>query len=418
MLLGRRTAFAALGLGVSSVGFWQRRRIARRPALETFATVRAIPVPTVEAGAIVTDAHLEASLERVQRTVDEASALPDVDRDDLPELAVGRPDELADASHADRRRTLEDWRAATEDVHASVAEFRYPESIDETDVETRLERERAALTDLEVETEYYGRTFTDAVVQHGEAEARYRRAGRRLELTADRELDGVSAYRLAWRYLERAAAERHDGTWFAAGIDHATDTPARDESDDTDRITRTLETVRESVASSREAVDVTHHHEEVERNYASTIVWRWLSTRDVDRVGGVPSTAIDLRDACRAYTFLQCLDAFVEIPAPEFWSESDWTVAVEALEPAKRRAIERITAATDEYGNDPLGRWLLAVAVDRLEDGDRCLERAANGANNLSADDWRERRLDAFLQYRLAGVFADRIGETMALVAE
>ncbi|CAI50135.1 uncharacterized protein NP_4088A [Natronomonas pharaonis DSM 2160] len=421
----RRTVLAAVGSTAAAlsagVGYWQRHRLRRRDETDAIEAALGIDPPAVETSVAVTDAHLHASYSRARDHIEETASLLDsaadasgtqhsrrarAQLDDAHEdLDASRPSELTDDEVpleilTTYRLAIAGSAWARSVVHDGSAG---PPS------EALHDASEALRADLDgIEPQYRGSSLSAAVVQCGEADEMCAVAASRAS-RAQRFLDDSEySHAVTWEVVETARQTVYDADWLFDEQDGRDRTGAL--ADAFERLTDRVDTDTENVTSEYE--------DGVRSHAAARLTDRRLSGTAPETHFDAGRPALAVREQAQTAMIAATLDSLAGFPSTRALDGSEHVLTddSEPLLAAKRDATEALTAAADEAGVDPLGRYLLAEAIDTADRGDRQLTRLLDNVNSYDHEAWVSRRDTAYLRFRAAAAEARAVPDVVELV--
>lgn len=416
----RRTllkAGGAIGLG-GGIAYWQRRRIRRLDDLNAIRRTLDMPVPTVSDPVIVTADHLDAAYswarQHVERTADE---LPDSQAEDSGPLERAK-EHLADAvpsevEEDERRDALEKYEHAV--IDSAGVRGRHIESGQRSpsdELQTARQRLGEELDDFDLT--YAGDLLTRVVVQAAHVESLIGDAKSRYSQAADYMADEDLATPVAWKGVETGRFLLFNVEQFLEVFE--TDGTQRWNTDLEDLVDR----LEQRIESATGGVQW-----ELDSDIPSFAYHRWVDVRA--DIFSEPQELLDDGEPAQAVlaqaeyaTVAETLTEFDDFPRPRNMDDIDIELVDDAedLLTEKRTAKKRLDAAVDAVGSDPLGRYLLRQATERLERADTTLDRLRSDVNSENDTQWQNQLDRTALEYRGVAADAEVIPDTVALIRD
>lgn len=399
----RREVLAALG-GIGFVGggyaYWNRRRIRRRDEISDYEAALDIGVPEVATAVQVSDSHLEASYAWAREHVEGTA---DVVGDDSPGWVVDRLEEAREGlERLSPEESSEDGPALLDGYYLAVARsatvrgWHYEEDDDGPSEELREAHAELGAAVEAFEPSYQGGSPSEAVVQAAEAEDLAARAHRRYGRADGRMQDDEFANSIIWETLEVSRLHIHDAAWFVRELEGEGHREALEAA--YDRFQARIEDAVDGIQVEYDDDVITH----AAARWSDAVRPVWGTDPEDHLEAGRLGLAV--REQARRATVAATLAAFEDVPAGRGPSRHEVEVVDDtaAVVEAKERAVDGIGTAVDEVGDDPLARYLLERPQNRVERGDRQLERLVGDARSADSQEWQLGGDRVYLGYREA----------------
>lgn len=381
------TAAAALGLGGSAVGYTQRRRLRRLPAIYDLHRIRLKPLPAEPEPVVVPASYLEASRTRLEELI---ATVRDFGVSESPDGYWTLDHVLR---HRDGARNTDSSMEAAEELGAGrraavalIERHQYQAGA--------WSRADARATIATFETQFaetsldYTLTPGSRLVAILHAAEEARENARYNYSNADEMVRKGSPFTNG--HIESAYADLDLATALVADGSGESRKAA---------LRRLAERLGTEIDDALAAAEVDHDPEDILSPPITARPAGLLGGSAAETLNEFPSqpasaAAIRFRDRVLATVVVEYGDKIADV-------NQEFTIDVSDIEQAKEDVLEAIDAIPDAYSTDPLGRLFHAFAIRAAESADRRVTYVLENANSKSLW-WKVAQSRGYLGYRIA----------------